>query len=282
MQWDTRMLPSAAMIHVDVDPLLIGRTWPSEIPVVANPAVVLERLAGLDDGAAAALDAGVTARQQFLADAREATPVHYDPEAMTTDAVPMNPGRVVTELRAAFPDDGILCVDSGAHRAFFAEYWTVRRPGTHFSLTNLGPMGGAVPLAIGVQLARPDQRVMVATGDGCMLMHGMEVHTAARERVPIIIALMDNQSYGNIWYRAHTLGEGPSHLTDIPGIDWVGFAHSMGAGGERVERAADIAAAVDRALAADGPYLLDLRTDKTVPTPIGAWRERQAHWEDND
>jgi acetolactate synthase-1/2/3 large subunit len=194
----------------------------------------------------------------------------------------MHPARVVTELRAAFPDDGILCVDSGAHRAFFAEYWDVRRPGTHFSLTNLGPMGGALPLGIGVAFARPDQRVMVGTGDGCMLMHGMELHTAAREGVRLIVALLDNQSYGNIYYRAHTLGPGPERLTDIPGMDWVGFARSVGADGERVEQPDDIAAAVGRALAADGPYLLDLRTDKRFPTPVGAWRERQAHWEDDD
>ncbi len=189
---------------------------------------------------------------------------------------------VVAELRAAFPDDGVLCVDSGAHRAWFAEYWDVREPGTHFSLTNLGPMGGAVPLGIGAKLARPERPLMVATGDGCMLMHGMEVHTAAREKVPLVIALMNNQSYGNIYYRASKMGPGPERLTDIPGIDWVAFAGSMGGEGERVERPDDIAAAVGRALRATGPYLLDLHTDKTYPTPVNVWRERQQEWEDND
>ena len=194
-----------------------------------------------------------------------------------SDAVPMHPARVVTELRDAFPDDGVLCVDSGAHRAWFAEYWQVRTPATHLSLTNLGPMGGAIPLGIGAKLARPDRPHLIATGDGCMLMHGMELHTA-RERVPIVLAVMNNQAYGNIWYRADTLGPGPERLTDIPGVDWVGFARSMGADGESVEHPQEIAAAVARALDAEGPYLLDLRIDKTYPTPIGAWRERQAEW----
>jgi acetolactate synthase-1/2/3 large subunit len=280
MQWDPKMLPSKALIHIDIDPLLIGRTWASELAVVGNAGEALQRLAAIKD--AAELEAGRAERRGFLAQIRAQGPRQYNPEDAMSDAVPMHPARVVAELRAAFPDDGVLCVDSGAHRAWFAEYWDVREPGTHFSLTNLGPMGGAIPLGIGAKLAQPKRPLMVATGDGCMLMHGMEVHTAAREKVPLVIALMNNQAYGNIYYRASKMGPGPEHLTDIPGIDWVAFARSMGGDGERVERPADIAAAVGRALGAAGPYLLDLHIDKTYPTPVKVWRERQQEWEDND
>ncbi len=280
MQWDPKMLPSKALIQIDVDPLIIGRTWAGEVAVVANAGEALQRLAALKD--AAGLEAGRAERRAFLAQIRASGPNQYQPEDTKSNAVPMHPARVVSELRAAFPDEGVLCVDSGAHRAWFAEYWEVREPGTHFSLTNLGPMGGAVPLGIGAKLARPERPLMVATGDGCMLMHGMEVHTAAREKVPLVIALMNNQSYGNIYYRASKMGPGPERLTDIPGIDWVAFARSMGGDGERVERPDAIAAAVGRALGATGPYLLDLHTDKTYPTPVKVWRERQQEWEDND
>jgi acetolactate synthase I/II/III large subunit len=280
MQWDPKMLPSKALIHIDADPLLIGRTWAGEVAVVANAAEALQRLAVIKG--ATGLESGRPARREFLARVRAQGPDQYRPQDTKSDAVPMHPARVVAELRAAFPDDGVLCVDSGAHRAWFAEYWDVREPGTHFSLTNLGPMGGAIPLGIGAKLARPERPLMVATGDGCMLMHGMEVHTAAREQVPLVIALMNNQSYGNIYFRASKMGPGPERLTDISGIDWVAFARSMGGDGERVERPGDIAAAVGRALGATGPYLLDLHTDKTYPTPVKVWRERQQEWEDND
>lgn len=281
MQWDPEMLPRRALVHAEADPVLIGRTWPAEVALIGDSRSVLERLLALDGPAARGLDAGAELRKAFV-DRVRSTPQRYDEESTGSDAVPMHPARVVTELRAGFPDDGILCVDSGAHRAFFAEYWDVREPETHFSLTNLGPMGGALPLGIGVALARPDQRVMVATGDGCLLMHGMELHTAAREGIPLVVALLDNQTYGNIWYRAHAIGAGTEHLTDIPGLDWVGFARAMGADGERVVEPADVRPALARALAATGPYLLDLRTDKAYPTPVSAWRARQAEWEDND
>ena len=280
MQWDRRMLPSKALIHIDADPLVIGRTWAGEVAVVGNAGEALRRLVARKD--AAGLEAGRAERREFLAQIRAQGARHYNAEDTRSDALPMHPARVVAELRAAFPDDGVLCVDSGAHRAWFAEYWDIREPGTHFSLTNLGPMGGAIPLGIGAKLARPERPLMVATGDGCMLMHGMEVHTAVREKVPLVVAVMNNQSYGNIYYRASKMGPGPERLTDIQGIDWVAFARSMGGDGERVERPGDIAAAVGRALGATGPYLLDLHIDKTYLTPVKAWRERQQEWEDND
>jgi acetolactate synthase-1/2/3 large subunit len=280
MQWDPRMLPSKALIQVDADPLLIGRTWTANAPVVADPAAMLKELADLQD--ASELEAGRSYRLDFLRKINALGPRCYNSEDTESDAEPMHPARVVTELRAAFPDKGVLCVDSGAHRAWFAEYWEARRPGTHFSLTNLGPMGGAIPLGIGAKMARPERPLMVATGDGCMLMHGVELHTAAREKVPLIIALMNNQAYGNIYFRAAKMGPGPEHLTDIPGIEWVAFAKSMGGDGERVERPEGIAAAVKRGLDASGPYLLDLHIDKTYPTPVGVWRARQKEWEDND
>lgn len=280
MQWDPTMLPSKALIHIDADPLTIGRTWPSEVAVVAHAGEALQRLAAIEH--AAGLESGRAERRAFLTQIRAQGPRQYNLEDTKSDVVPMHPARVVAELRAAYPDDGVLCVDSGAHRAWFAEYWDVREPGTHYSLTNLGPMGGAIPLGIGAKLARPERPLMVATGDGCMLMHGMEVHTAAREKLPLVIALMNNQAYGNIYYRASMMGSGPQHLTDISGIDWVAFARSMGGDGERVERPSDIAAAVGRALRAAGPYLLDLHIDKTYPTPVKVWQERQQEWEDND
>ena len=279
MQWDPKMLPSKALIHIDALPLLIGRTWASDIPVVSNAGEALQRLSAIEGKG---LEAGRAARRAFIAGIRQQGPRRYRTEDTTSDASPMHPARVVTELRKSLPRDGVLCVDSGAHRAWFAEYWDVYEPNTHFSLTNLGPMGGAIPLGIGVKLARPEHPLMVATGDGCMLMHGMEVHTAAREKIPMVIALMNNGSYGNIYYRAAKMGPGPEQLTNITGVDWVGFAKSMGAEAETIVDPSEIAGAVERACSASGPYLLDLHIDKTYPTPVGVWRECQKEWEDHE
>src|SRR5262249_31907136 len=96
--------------------------------------------------------------------------------------------------------------------------------------TNLGPMGWAIPAAVGVQCAQPDRRVAVITGDGCMQMHGIEVQTAASYRLPIVYVVINNSALGNVWLRARQYGALPAELTSIPDHDWAGFARARGAG----------------------------------------------------
>ena len=118
---------------------------------------------------------------------------------------------------SALPRDGIVLVDSGAHRAFAGHYWEAYEPRTYISATNLGPMGWAIPAAVGVACARPGKRVVVITGDGCMQMHGIEVAAAARYGLPITYVVLNNGALGNVWLRAHKLGPLPAELTDDPG-----------------------------------------------------------------
>jgi acetolactate synthase I/II/III large subunit len=281
LNWDAKMLPRAELIQVDADPSLIGRTWPASVPVTASPKAFLERLAAADGSIAAGLEAGLAQRRAFLADIRSRGPRTYETDDMQSDAVPMHPARMVAEARAACPRDTVLAVDSGAHRAWCSEYWPSYGNNDYVSLANLAPMGGAIPLGIGAKLARPQRPLVVATGDGCMLMHGMEIHTAARHQIPLVVLVFDNRSYGNIWYRAHGLGPGPEALTDIPGIDWPAFARALGGDGVMVERPEQIAEAFERGLAYPGPFVIAARIDKRYLTPIAPWRQAVAEWEDH-
>jgi acetolactate synthase I/II/III large subunit len=281
LNWDPQMLPSAELIQIDADPSLIGRTWPASVPVTASPKAVLERLADADEGVAAGLEAGRERRRAFLADVQSRGPRTYANDDMHSDAIPMHPARMVVQARAACPRDTVLAVDSGAHRAWCSQYWPSYGDNDYLSLANLAPMGGAIPLGIGAKLARPDRPVVVATGDGCMLMHGMEIHTAARHQVPVVILVFDNRSYGNIWYRAHALGPGPEALTDIPGIDWAAFARSLGGDGVTIDRPEQVADAFQQGFGYPGPFVIAARIDKRYPTPIAPWRQAVAEWEDH-
>ena len=280
LQWDPAMLPRRAFVHVDTDPSLIGRLWASEIPVVGDSGVVLRALTDADGASGRGLESGREERRRFLAGIQAKGPMHYDVETRASDIVPLHPARVLASARKVFPRDTVAVIDSGAHRAFAAQHWPSYGPRDYLSTTNLGPMGAAVPLGIGSALARPDHPHVVITSDGCMLMHGMELHTAVREQVPMTLLVLDNRSYGNIWYRAHTMGEGPGHLTDIPNADWLAFGRSMGADGERVEHPHDLDAAFERAAASPVPYVVDARTDKTVAKPVAPWTQAVKEWED--
>ena len=129
-------------------------------------------------------------------------------------------------------------------------------------------MGWAIPAAIGVQCARPDRRVAVITGDGCMQMHGIEVQTAARYKLPIIYLVIDNGALGNVWLRARQYGDLPAELTSIPDHDWAGFARALGAEAFTVRDPAELAATYQNALAAGTTVLIDVKADKNCPTPV--------------
>ncbi len=281
MNWDPKMLPARELIQVDADPGVIGRTWPVAAPVAGSPRTFLEAVASVGGPAAAGLEAGLGRRAEFLADVKGRGDRAYGAEDTAGDVAPMHPARMVAAARAAAPRDSVLSVDSGAHRAWCAQYWTSYGDSDYLSLANLGPMGGAIGLGIGAKLARPERPMVIATGDGCMLMHGLELHTAARHEIPVIVLVFDNRSYGNIWYRAHEMGPGPEALTDIPGIDWPAFARSVGGDGVAVERPEEIAPAFERGLVHPGPFVISARVDKTYPTPIAPWKQAKAEWEDN-
>jgi acetolactate synthase-1/2/3 large subunit len=198
---------------------------------------------------------------------------------MTRDDTPLHPARVVAELRAACPRDAIVVPDSGAHRAWLAHYWTAYDARQYVTATSLGPMGAAIPLAIGAKAARPDTVCVAVTGDGCMLMHGMELHTAVQHDLPIVVVVMNNGAYGNIWFRAHAMGPGPESLTDIRDTDWVGFARSMGALGVSVQKPDELGPAFSQAIDAGRTVLLDVHIDKAAPTPVAPWKEAADRWE---
>jgi acetolactate synthase-1/2/3 large subunit len=216
---------------------------------------------------ASPLAAGRAQRRAWLAKVTQG-PRLYDVENCAKSTKPVHPAAVITALRKVYPRDGVVLIDSGAHRAFAGHYWTAYEPHTYISATNLGPMGWAIPAAVGVQCARPDCRVAVITGDGCMHMHGMEVQTAARYGLPIIYVVLNNGALGNVWLRAREFGPLPSELTSIPDHDWAGFARALGAEGLTVIDPAQLEETFRRALAANGTVLIDVKTDKNCPTPV--------------
>jgi acetolactate synthase-1/2/3 large subunit len=214
-----------------------------------------------------ALAKGESQRRAWLARIKQGARL-YDPENCSRPTKPIHPAAAIAALRKVYPRDGIVLIDSGAHRAFAGHYWSCYEPRTYISATNLGPMGWAIPAAVGVQCARPDRRVAVITGDGCMQMHGMEVQTAARYGLPIIYVVLNNGALGNVWLRAHKYGALPSELTSIPDHDWAGFARALGAQGFTVTDPAQLAETFEKALAAKGAVLIDVKTDKDCPTPV--------------
>jgi len=267
MHWTVRERAKAFMIHVntDMDELTANGDLGHVVPGSCHAFLDLmqERAAMI----APALQAGQARRRQWL-ETIKAGPRLYDIENTGRPGSPIHPATAIAALRKVFPRDGAVLVDSGAHRAFAGHYWTAYAPRTYISATNLGPMGWAIPAAIGVQCARPDKRVAVITGDGCMQMHGIEVQTAARYGLPILYVVINNGALGNVWLRAKQYGPLPAELTSIPDHDWAGFARALGAQGFTVRDPRELEDTYQKALAVDTTALIDVKADKDCPTPV--------------
>jgi len=280
--WDRKMLPSRALVQVDIDPQVIGRTWPADVGIVGDCGRVLQVLMTYDYELPQTLAATNGERRSWLSAIRAAGPRLYEPEHTTSDAVPLHPARVVTELRRTMPKDTVLVVDSGAHRAFCGHYWEAYAPRSYLSATNLGPMGWAIPAGIGAKAAHTEKPLVVVTGDGCMLMHGIEIQTAARYGIPAIFVVINNGALGNVWLRAIKEGPGPAALTEIPLHDWAGFARSLGLAAATVNKPEELAPAFRKALTSGAPYLVDVRCDRKFTTPVTPYSQAKQAWVDDD
>jgi acetolactate synthase-1/2/3 large subunit len=122
-------------------------------------------------------------------------------------------------------------------------------------------MGYGTPAAIAAKLVFPTRTVACFAGDGCFLMNGQELATAVQYRLPIVFVVINNHSLGSIRMHQERLFPGRRIATDLINPDFPDLARAFGAYGEAVSRTADFPAALERALSADCPALLELRTN---------------------
>lgn len=275
--WTRHLKPKKAFIQVDLNPQSMGRSYRPDVEVFGDCKAALQRLLNASPEHQAILDVTRDARRKWLEGIR-ATPRCYNEADLDSEAVPIHPARIVRDLRRTMPDETILLNDGGAHAFFTMHYWQTRRPGQHMLAMGIGAMGWAIPAAIGVHLARPDARVVVVTGDGCMGMHGMELKTASRYKIPIIVVVFNNAAHGNVYLRVKRLAPEAAHLTELPQYDWAALAASLGVPGVMVERPDQLVGAFEQALAAKGPFLVDVRCDRDAATPSGPWSEAVSEW----
>lgn len=261
-------------VQVDIDPTAFGRDYPVTAPVVGDAREFLRWLLS-DPASNAALAASRPLRDAWVAKLR-ATPRLYDVANTLSNSVPIHPARAVAELRRAAPRDCVLLVDSGAHRVFGGHYWESHLPGRYLTATTMAPMGWAIPAAIGAKLARPELPCAVITGDGCMLMHGIEIQTAAHHGLAIVFVVINNGALGNVYLRAKQMGQSAAELSLLRTHDWARFAQSLGAEGVVVEQPGELAAAFEEAFASRKTFVVDVRCDRDANTPVAPWNRAKA------
>jgi acetolactate synthase-1/2/3 large subunit len=278
-------LPRAdqTVIHLDVDPAEIGKVFRTAVGLVGDARLGLEALLSAvaggggkasprRHGATEEERAGETGRRAWIAELRREWKAEIAP-AMASDAVPILPQRVMAELnRRTGPEDLLVC-DASYPTGWGLVYHPIRRAGCSV----LAPRGSAglgfgLPAAIGAGIACPGRHVLVLAGDGGFSYSLGELASAQLHGLPIVAVIFNNSSLAWIdhWHRIYFDGDGaPFRWNDV---DFAAVGRGFGWLGLRVERPDDLGPALEEALAAGRPAIVDVLVSREE-TPIPTYRD---------
>jgi acetolactate synthase-1/2/3 large subunit len=184
------------------------------------------------------------------------------------DAKPIRPQVIAHAMREALPQDGIMIVDAGNAGKHMRVFMDTYQPDTFMYINDWGSVGAALPIAMGVKLARPKQPVMATVGDMGMMCNIGELETAVRERIPVVCVVYNDRGLGNERAFQKELYGGRYFGVDYGDVDFAALAKVFGAYGERVLEPSGVLPAVKRALASGLPAVVDVVIDQDSHAPV--------------
>jgi acetolactate synthase I/II/III large subunit len=260
-------IPPTRLIHVDIDPEEIGRNYPVALGLMADVRTFLRQvLAELDRRKD--IDKKLDARKKWLGQI-DGYRKEWDKlvaPGFSDDSRPVNPQRAAYEIDRGLPEDAIMVSDIGAHHNWLLGYCKPRRPDSMIGCMGFGAMGFGVAGVLGAKFAAPDRPCVSVCGDGAFFMHANVLGTAVEYNLPVVWVVWNNYAYASIRGLQRGYLNGRELATDFHdpltgqryNPDFAAMARSAGVEGVRVDRAADIAEAVRKGVAANKPYLIDI------------------------
>lgn len=247
-------VPAQALVHVHAGAEELGRVYQADLMINAAPYAFAEALAA--EGISGDWgDWGLDATQD-----------ERNWRAAITNPGSVQLAQLYATLRETLPDEAIIANGAGNYAAYLHRFFEYRGFKTQLAPTS-GAMGYGVPAGIAAALVKPDRPAISIAGDGCFMMSGNELATAVRYNAKTVFLVMNNGMYGTI--RMHQERNYPHRLsgTDLTNPDFVAYAKSFGMEAWRVEETDEFGPALDRALATDGPALLEIMVDREAIAP---------------
>jgi thiamine pyrophosphate-dependent acetolactate synthase large subunit-like protein len=254
--YDHRYIPQEAkLIQIEVDEKELGRHYALEVGILGDAKAVLAGvLRGLDRTASDETRRSTVHMWRQQRQTRLAT-------VGQSDALPLKPQRVYQELRQVLPRNTIVTLDAGAAASHAYNQLDFYEPRTFITPGDLGCVGAGFPSALGAKLARPDRPVVCLCGDGGFLMTSQDLETAVRERIPVITVVMTNNCWGSekayqkYFFNERYVG------SDFTNPRFDEYARLFGALGLRAEKPEELRPALEKALAANVPTVLEISVD---------------------
>ena len=200
-----------------------------------------------------------TWKLDFYKDVHEAY-VQHRAEAENDCRFPILPERFVRDIRKVMPDEGIVTLDNGVYKIWFARNYPAYHPNTLLLDNALASMGAGLPSAIAAKLVKPDVPVLSVCGDGGFMMNSQEIETAVRLKLDLVVIILRDDAYGMIkWKQAHMTFD--EFGLDYRNPDFVKYAQSYGAKGWRVDSADILIPMVESCLNNPGVHVIDCPVD---------------------
>lgn len=249
-------VPRQRLVHIYPDADELGRVYRPTLGIAAGSAEFLTAARGLGPH-------GALPWEEWTREARAEFLSSLEPQQRP---FALDLGQVVRIMRERLPEDAFITNGAGNYSVWGHRYWPFPVYPAQLAPTS-GAMGYGLPAAIAAKLVFPERAVVCLAGDGDFLMSGQELATAAAEGLAFVTIVVNNGMYGTI--RAHQERHYPGRVygTQLVNPDFAAYARAFGGHGEVVERTEAFAAALDRAVAFDGPSLIELRVDPEAITP---------------
>jgi acetolactate synthase-1/2/3 large subunit len=190
---------------------------------------------------------------------RDALQKHIN-EGIQDDSFPIRPQRLVDEIRKVMPEDGILTLDNGMYKIWFARNYPATKPNTVLLDNALATMGAGLPSGMAAKMVHPDRRVMAIVGDGGFMMNSQELETAVRLKLDIVVLILRDDGYGMIKWKQNDMDFQDFGL-DFQNPDFVDYARAYGAHGHRVESTAGLGPLVEECYQQGGVHVIDCMVD---------------------
>jgi acetolactate synthase-1/2/3 large subunit len=271
-KWRHPQPGTTPVIHVDVDPRVLGANYPTDVVIPADAQLALRALIG-ELGTRAAWRSRARRASLAVAAAKAEKFEEFRKLAVAAGR-PITPERIVADLRAVLGDDAIVVADPGTPCPYFSAYYELRRPGRHFISNRAhGALGYAMAAAMGAHYARPRTKPVAVMGDGSFGFTCGELESMVRLRIPVLMVVISNATFG--WIKAgQRSGFARRYFSvDFSRTDHARVASAFGVRSWHVSDPARLRAALAAAARHDGPALVDVITQPLheAHAPVSEW-----------
>ena len=255
--WENRDLldpTRQTFIQIDIEPKNASWNFPAEHVLVGDAAGVLRQL--IDDVSSQSSGRRTAGEARVAGLRREHG--HFDAPSYYADDAPLLPQRIIGELMRMLPPEAIVTCDAGENRILMTHFYQTKQAGGFLQAAGSGPMGFAIPAALGAKLVHPDRPAVAVCGDGGFAMTMNGLMTALEQDISIIVVVFNNNALGWVYH-----GSGP-FAAEFKDFDHGAIARAMGCNGVRVTEPSTLRPAIEAALKARVPTVIDVRTSMDV------------------